>query len=57
MYKIVRMQLDLETNSLSETVVKVYECLLTARKEALKLNLSQTDKNLEKAVGYQVRTS
>ena len=56
MYKIVRLELNLETNQLSERVVQVYESLQAARTAAQRLNLAVEKESDKKAQGFQVQT-
>jgi outer membrane murein-binding lipoprotein Lpp len=56
MYKIVRLELNLETNQLSERVVQVYESLQAARTAAQRLNRAVEKESDKKAQGFQVQT-
>jgi hypothetical protein len=55
MYKIVRLELNLETNQLSERVVQVYESLQAARTAAQRLNRAVEKESDKKAQGFQVQ--
>lgn len=55
MYKIVRLELNLETNQLSERVVQVYESLQMARTAAQRLNRAVEKESDKKAEGFQVQ--
>jgi hypothetical protein len=55
MYKVVRLQINLDSNQLSESVVQVYESLQAAHKAALRLNQAVVKEQDNKAVGFQVQ--